>query len=170
MGRGSQSPNEIRRFKFTLRGAVQHTQLMKSFNPQWNQLGLYIIPSDGYYVSYFLKRSWGNYLFFPHPEIDKMFPFILASGGIYKVFDSALPFPNTNKRLFDKFGAPTIGLQREYHKDFLIESFPNEYFDMDLQVNNGQFLLKIKGESFCFVDSEATPPNGSINTLKRLKD
>jgi hypothetical protein len=143
---------------------------MKNFNPQWNQLGLYIIPSDGYYLSYFLKRSWGNYLFFPHPEIDQMFPFILTSGGIYKVFDSALPFPGTNKRLFDKFGASTIGLKREHHEDFLIESFPDRYFDVDLQINNGQFVLKIKGESFCFLDSEASLPIEPMPILKRLKE
>ncbi|MBY0515506.1 MAG: hypothetical protein K2P81_01265 [Bacteriovoracaceae bacterium] len=143
---------------------------MNSFNPQWNQLGLYYIPSEGHYQSYFLKRSWGNYLFFPHPNVDQMFPFILASGGIYKVFDSTLPYPGMNKKLFDKFGAPTIGVQREHHEDFLIESFPSDYFDVDLEIKASQFILKIKRDPFCFLDAGGEKPLVEMPILNRLKD
>lgn len=141
---------------------------VKNFNPAWNQLGLYIIPSEGHYLSYFLKRSWGNYLFFPHPDVDRMFPFILASGGIYKLFDANLPFPETNKRLFDKFGAPTIGTGRDYHVDFLVESVPEDYFDVDLSVSPQKFELTIKHEVFSFLDAGAEAPFKG-HPLHRLK-
>lgn len=141
---------------------------MSTFNPAWNQLGLYFIPSDGHYLSYFLKRSWGNYLIFPHPEIDPMFPFILASGGIYKVFDSTLPFPFTNQRLFDKFGAPTIGTGLQHHVDFLVESCPDDYFDIDLTISEHEFCLKIQQETFIFIDGD-TNPSRPGNILRRLK-
>lgn len=125
---------------------------MTPFDPAWNQLGLYYIPSGNGYMSYFLKRSWGNYLFFPHPEVDKMYPFILASGGIYKVFDHTLPYSFYNKKLFDKFGAPTIGLEREYHEDFLIEKYPDDYFDVDMMVDKNLFKIKMKSHTFEFID------------------
>lgn len=141
---------------------------MYGFDPHWNQLGLYIIPSEGHYLSYFLKRSWGNYLFFPHSDVDRMFPFILASGGIYKVFDHTIPFPGTNKLLFDKFGAPTVGTGLEHHVDFLVESCPDDYYDIDLTINNGCFELMILKEKFVFLDAVSqVPPAGHL--LRRLK-
>ena len=131
-----------------------------NFNNDWNRLGLYMIPSHGGHTSYFLKRSWGNYLFFPHPEIENMFPFILSCGGVYKVFDCTLPFCYYNKLLFDKFGAATIGPERDHHEDFLIEKFPDEYFDVDMKLLNNAFNLQIKDQSFLFldVDSKAETP------------
>jgi hypothetical protein len=122
------------------------------FDPAWNQSGLYHIPSDSGYHSYFLKRSWGNYLFFPHPQVDQLFPFILASGGIYKVFDATTPYPYYNKLLFDKFGAPTIGLNIDYHPDFLVEKYPDDYFDVDLSIIEKTFMIKIKGHQLTFRD------------------
>ena len=125
---------------------------MTPFDPAWNQIGLYYIPSENGYTAYFLKRSWGNYLFFPHPEVEKMYAFILASGGIYKVFDHTLPYSFYNKKLFDKFGSPTIGLEREYHEDFLIEKFPEDYFDVDMSIEKNIFRLKMKNQTFEFID------------------
>jgi hypothetical protein len=141
---------------------------VKTFNNDWNKLGLYFIPSEGHYVSYFLKRSWGNYLFFPHPEIDLMFPFILASGGVYKVFDSTLPYPYTNKRLFDLFGAPTIGTGLDHHVDFLVENHPHDYFDVDLTITEHEFALKIGRENFRFIDGPLLTERPG-NNLSRLK-
>jgi hypothetical protein len=139
-----------------------------SFDPAWNQLGLYYIPSENEYTAYFLKRSWGNYLFFPHPEVEKMYPFILASGGIYKVFDTQLPYPFYNKKLFDKFGAPTIGVQREFHEDFLIESYPGDYFDVDLKIEGPRFQLMVKNSLFTFVDASPETSAPAAQTLFRL--
>lgn len=139
-----------------------------SFDPAWNQLGLYYIPSENDYTAYFLKRSWGNYLFFPHPEVEKMYPFILASGGIYKVFDTQLPYPFYNKKLFDKFGAPTIGVQREFHEDFLIESYPGDYFDVDLKIEGPRFQLMLKNGLFTFVDASPETSTPAPQTLFRL--
>lgn len=138
------------------------------FDTNWNKLGLYRIPSTGVYQSYFLKRSWGNYLFFPHPDIERMYPFIIASGGIYKVFDSALPYPHFNKVLFDKFGAATIGPPFAYHEDFLIEKMGEDYFDVDLHLNPGIFRLRVRGEEFIFVDTFASVANTDGNVLRRL--
>lgn len=138
------------------------------FDQSLNQLGLYYIPSDNGYTAYFLKRSWGNYLFFPHPEVDKLYPFILASGGIYKVFDSQLPYPFYNKKLFDKFGAPTIGVNREFHEDFLIESYPGDYFDVDLTIEAPRFEIKLKTTTLTFIDGGPENPPVSAHTLFRL--
>ncbi len=139
-----------------------------NFNSKWNDLGLYYIPSDNEYTSYFLKRSWGNYLFFPHPDVEKMYPFILASGGVYKVFDSKLPYSFYNKTLFDKFGAPTIGVKRSFHEDFLIESCPGDYFDVDLKILENQFQLMIKNTLFTFVDGQIEESSPTENCLFRL--
>lgn len=139
------------------------------FDTKWNQLGLYRIPSTGAYQSYFLKRSWGNYLFFPHPDVERMYPFILASGGIYKVFDSALPYPHFNKVLFDKFGAATIGPQRDFHEDFLIEKLGADYFDVDLGFSAGVFRLRVKEETFLFVDTLADAASSEGHVLPRLR-
>lgn len=125
---------------------------MKNFNLRWNELGLYYIPSKGNYVSYFLKRSWGNYLFFPHPEVENMYPFFIASGGVYKVFDTTLPFPSYNRELFNKFGAPTIGCDLEFHPDFQIEKYNEDYFDVDLKIKDHSFLLQFHGSLFHFKD------------------
>jgi len=84
-----------------------------------------------------------------------MYPFILASGGIYKVFDTQLPYPFYNKQLFDKFGAPTIGVQKEFHEDFLIESYPGDYFDVDLKIEGNDFRLMLKKGLFTFTDGPA---------------
>ena len=139
-----------------------------SFDPAWNQLGLYYIPSENEYTAYFLKRSWGNYLFFPHPEVEKMYPFILASGGIYKVFDTHLPYPFSTTKLFDKFGAPTIGVQREFHEDFLIESYPGDYFDVDLKIQGHHFELMLKNSLFTFVDASPETHDHPPQMLFRL--
>jgi hypothetical protein len=141
---------------------------MERFKNEWNKLGLYFIPSENNYVSYFLKRSWGNYLFFPHPEIENFFPFIIGSGGLYKVFDCALTYPFYNKLLFDKFGAPTIGAARNYHEDFLIEQYPDEYFDVDLKLIEQTFHLKIKNQAFAFNDLEGTFSSESAHCLDRF--
>jgi hypothetical protein len=125
------------------------------FDPTWNTLGLYFIPSSGHYTSYFLKRSWGNYLFFPHPEVDKMYPFILSCGGIYKVFDFTTPFPFYNKQLFDKFGAPTIGTKALHHPDYLIEHMPEDYFDVDLKLGPSSIQMKIQKKLFLFKDTDS---------------
>lgn len=140
---------------------------MKAFKPTWNDLGLYYIPSSNGFVSYFLKRSWGNYLFFPHPEVSQLFPFILASGGIYKVFDSKLPYPYYNKILFDKFGASTIGTGKVYHEDFLIEQYPDDYFDVDLKINGGLFQIQLKDMTFRFRDIEVEGQAGEGILLER---
>lgn len=141
---------------------------MTIFDPAWNQLGLYYIPSENDYRAYFLKRSWGNYLFFPHPDVDRLYPFILASGGIYKVFDCSLPYSFYNKKLFDKFGAPTIGVERDYHEDFLIEKYPQDYFDVDLSVENNIFRLKTKKHTFEFIDGPIDKAHAEVIQLPRL--
>ena len=140
---------------------------MTPFDPAWNQIGLYYIPSENGYTAYFLKRSWGNYLFFPHPEIEKMYPFILASGGIYKVFDHSLPYSFYNKKLFDKFGSPTIGLERDYHEDFLVEKFPDNYFDVDMSIEKNIFRLKLKNINFEFIDGSGHEENSTPTRLYR---
>ena len=141
---------------------------MSTFDPEWNKKGLYYIPSENGYIAYFLKRSWGNYLFFPHPEVEKMYPFILASGGIYKIFDHCLPYPFYNKTLFDKFGAPTIGTSKDYHEDFLIEKYPEDYFDIDLTINSNYFTLKTKDYVFEFIDGLREQVDPSKRSLYRI--
>lgn len=143
---------------------------MKNFDPQWNELGLYYIPSSGNYVSYFLKRSWGNYLFFPHPEVGNMYPFILGTGGIYKVFDCTLPFAFYNRELFNKFGAPTIGCVQEYHPDFLIEKYQEDYFDVDLTLKDKSFMLNLRGKTFLFTDLDAQETDPGAFILPRFID
>lgn len=98
-----------------------------------------------------------------------MFPFILASGGIYKVFDSTLPFPFTNQRLFDRFGAPTIGTGLQHHVDFLVENCPEDYFDIDLTIHQNQFCLKIQEETFIFIDGtyRSDIPGNLLSRLKK---
>lgn len=140
---------------------------MTVFDPKWNQLGLYYIPSENGYTAYFLKRSWGNYLFFPHPEVEKMYPFILASGGIYKVFDYSLPYSFYNKKLFDKFGSPSIGLTREYHEDFLIEQYPADYFDVDMAIEKDIFRIKMKNQTFEFIDG--SPDNHQSENIQLFR-
>lgn len=142
---------------------------MSTFDREWNKIGLFYIPSPTGFRSYFLKRSWGNYLFFPHPDIESMFPFFIGSGGIYKVFDFTLPFPQMNKNLFNKFGAPTIGPSQEFHPDFQIEKYGVNYQDVDLKLGAHSAIYSfIKGDTFTFLDNEELTELNSPYTLKRI--
>lgn len=118
-----------------------------------NALKIFAIPDNsGQRMAYFMIRSWGNYLFFPHPDISNMFPFIKGQGGIYKVFDAAVPFPFTNGQLFTIFGASTLGPSLKYHEDFLIEEYGTDYFDPDLNLRDGVFEIIVKERVVRFLD------------------
>lgn len=125
------------------------------FDPQWNKLGIYFIPSSTGRVSYFIKRKWGNYLFFPHPESDQFFSTAIARGGIYKVFDNEIPFPQMNARLFTKFGAQTVSHQALPRPDFAIEIWNRDYFDIDMKLEQDRWCLKIEGHEFIFLEKES---------------
>lgn len=126
---------------------------MFKFDNTLNQIGLYYIPYKDQYYSYFLKRAWGNYLFFPHPEIEKLYPFIIDNGGIYKVFDFSLPFKFYNKELFVKFGASTIVKEQTFESSFRCETFGIDYFDMDIKLTNQQILILKKNTKINLFDS-----------------
>ena len=153
----------------TLKAQKKQSYSVSTFNRDWNKLGLYYIPSDTGYQSYFLKRSWGNYLFFPHAEIEQTFSFIIASGGLYKVFDKTLPFKQVNQKLFNKFGAPTIGTLREFHPDFQIEKYGEQYQDIDMTIENDIFTYTLlSGEVFTFIDNESLLSKQENYTLPRI--
>jgi hypothetical protein len=118
-----------------------------------NSKKVFCIPSQNKrWMSYFIVRSWGNYLFFPHPDISNMYPFIKTQGGIYKVFDETIPFPFYNTQIFTLFGASTVGAAPSFHKDFQIEIFGEDYFDIDLAIEQAVFKLFHLKEELRFVD------------------
>ncbi len=118
-----------------------------------NSKKIFCIPSNNQrWMSYFLVRSWGNYLFFPHPDVSQMYPFIKGKGGLYKVFDNALPFPFYNAEVFTIFGASTVGTSLAFHQDFQIEVFGEDYFDNDLIINQGCFRLTLDKQEYNFYD------------------
>jgi hypothetical protein len=119
-------------------------------------------------MAYFVIRSWGNYLFFPHPELRSMYPFFKGQGGIYKVIDTALAFPFFNGELFRIFGAATIGAPSTYHEDFLIEKFGEEYFDPDLMIEDGLVRLTLTNLEFKLFDLHSTPQALGPNDLCQL--
>jgi hypothetical protein len=122
---------------------------------QLDQLGILYIPySQGPFTSYFIKRSWGNYLIFPHPEVENLKAHMDGSGGIYKVIDLELPFPWYNKWLFDRYGASTIGPKNEWKHDFLIENVPENYYDVDLSLDEeaSRIHLHYRQEKLIFLD------------------
>ncbi len=99
-----------------------------------------------------------------------MFPFFIASGGIYKVFDFCIPFPQMNQTLFNKFGAPTIGLKRDFHPDFQIEHYGVNYQDIDMKLEDNKAVYTfIKGDTFTFLDNEELTSVSEPYTLKRIK-
>lgn len=127
------------------------------FNPEWNKLGIIFIPSECGRVSYFVKRSWGNYLFFPHPQTDQFFESAKARGGIYKVFDNQINFPQMNERIFCKFGAQTVTCSSLKRAEFPIEKFGEEYFDMYLVAQEDQWEMTIQKEIFIFSELTLSP-------------
>lgn len=135
------------------------------FDPKWNQRGLYFIPSTTGRVSYFLKRKWGNYLFFPHPETEQFFSSAIARGGIYKVFDNEILFPQMNARLFTKFGAQTVAIEARPRPEFAIEIWNKDYFDIDMKADKGKWCLIIEGQEFTFLEdsSQEHEPNFQLS-------
>lgn len=134
-----------------------------------NELKIYCIPDEGgNRMAYYIIRSWGNYLFFPHPDVKNMYPFFKAQGGIYKVFDFETPFPFYNADLFTIFGASTVGSKLSYHPDFLVEDYGADYLDPDLKMEDGIFELNHKNNSFTFLDHNQVRDSYSENELSRL--
>jgi hypothetical protein len=131
-------------------------------NPEITQLlnkhHIYFIPcSDSKYQAFFCGTSWGNYLIYPHYDLEKMHHFIKSCGGIYKLFDIEIPFPQSNKKLFDLFGASTVGSKLEFHPDFLVESSPEEFYDPDIKINAERGLISYRhgDQVFHFWDATA---------------
>lgn len=134
-----------------------------------NELKIYCIPDEGgNRMAYFIIRSWGNYLFFPHPEVKNMYPFFKAQGGIYKVYDFEIPFPFYNGDLFTVFGASTIGSKLSYHQDFLVEDYGTDYLDPDLAMKDGIFELNHKKVKLTFLDHNHSKDFYSAGELSRL--
>jgi hypothetical protein len=119
-------------------------------------------------MAYFIIRSWGNYLFFPHPDIGQMYPFFKGQGGVYKVFDSEIPFPFYNGEIFRIFGAPTIGSGLSYHEDFLIEEYGVDYADQDLKLEGGIMHLQLPELKLTFYDLSWAPGSQGPYELSRL--
>ena len=136
-----------------------------------NKHHIIVIPqSTGPFYSYFVRRSYGNYLFFPHGDLEPMFNFFKSQGGIYKVFDINLPFPYMNQRLFDIFGASSIGPEIDFHSDFKIEKMNEEFHDPDLFLNEHSFQLKQIETVFHFSDKTRPETCQQIYHLYRRED
>lgn len=134
-----------------------------------NSRKIFCIPSENQrWMAYFVVRAWGNYLFFPHPDVSRMYPFIKGQGGIYKIFDQTIPFPYYNGEVFTLFGASTVGLSQKYHEDFQMEVFGEEYFDVDLSIYQGRFKLFHQKEEFSFFDINHQKSNFDQNEFSRL--
>jgi hypothetical protein len=143
--------------------------LSQALIQELNQSKLYCIPQvEGGRMAYFLIRPWGNYLFFPHPEIKNMYPFFKGQGGIYKIIDSAIPFPYYNGELFRIFGASTVGSPLSYHEDFLVEEYGIEYFDPDLHIQDGVIHLTLPQLQLRFYDLHSAPSSLFKYDLCRL--
>ncbi len=133
-----------------------------------NQLGIFLIPDETQTrMAYYVLRSWGHYLFFPHPGVKNMYPFFKSQGGIYKVFDHQVPFPYYNGELFKIFGASTIGSTLEHHPDFLVEEWGVDYGDPDLNISSGVFELVHKKINFRFLDLELSQTSSASNEFSR---
>lgn len=133
-----------------------------------NRLGIYLIPDETESrMAYYVLRSWGHYLFFPHPGVKNMYPFFKSQGGIYKVFDHLVPFPYYNGELFRIFGASTIGSTLEHHPDFLVEEWGVDYGDPDLQINAGVFELVHKKINFRFLETQNSQTILGVNDFCR---
>ena len=134
-----------------------------------NSQKIFCIPSHNQrWMSYFIVRSWGNYLFFPHPDVSNMYPFIKSQGGIYKVFDGEIPFPFYNAEIFTLFGASTVGPGLTSHPDFQIEAFGEDYFDADLYIDRGHFRLLHQREEFIFLEYNRAEKTFGSHEFSRL--
>jgi hypothetical protein len=136
-----------------------------------NALKIYCIPDSGSIrMAYYIIRSWGNYLFFPHPDVGNMYPFFKAQGGVSKVFDTCLPFPFYNAEIFTLFGASTVGCARQHHPDFLIERFGEEFTDSDLKLCQDKFELTQQQERLSFYDMNSPLELFQENEFSRLAE
>jgi hypothetical protein len=141
------------------------SQIVKDLNLK----KIFCIPSQNQrWMSYFIIRSWGNYLFFPHPDVSNIYPFIKGQGGIYKVFDEAVPFPFYNAEIFTLFGASTIGSNLIYHPDFQIEKYGEDFSDVDLRIDQGIFKLNHQKEEYSFYDFNRPEESFSSNEFSRI--
>jgi hypothetical protein len=143
--------------------------LQQSLIRELNEHKIFCIPqNEGQRMAYYVLRPWGNYLFFPHPDVTNMYPFFKGQGGIYKVFDTTVPFPFYNGELFRIFGASTVGSPLTHHTDFLVEEFGKEYFDQDLLLQDGVFDLQLSKLKLRFFDLYSTPSDTQNYDLCRL--
>lgn len=95
--------------------------------------------------SYFIKRPYGNFLFFTHPKINHLDQYIEGSGGVYKVFEFHNVFKAQLKYLFNVYGSSLITAQLNYTFDqnFKQEVWPDEYYDIDLSLDAKNCTVEI---------------------------
>lgn len=122
------------------------------------ELGILFVPDyDLGLNSYFLKRSYGNFLFFTHPKISQLSNYIENSGGIYKVLEYHNVFKNELSFLFNIYGSSLITTNQNFifDKSYKQELWPSEYFDADMnfleEISSIEVLYKKK--KLLFVDN-----------------
>ncbi len=112
-------------------------------------LGVHQIKNYNGHSSFFVQRSYGNYLIFADGLQDIDYQFFKSKGGVYRQFFIGLDHvTEANAQLFKKFGAIGVGYfaAESFNERLPLERFKKDFCDHQIKFisNNEHCFITLK--------------------------